>query len=608
MYARLWWKEARTFWPIWVALGVIAAGVQWFLLWAGYHEARIGLLVALGLSWSIVYAFAVGAGVFAAERESNTQVFLDTLPVGRSMLWTSKVSFALATTFGLTLALTGLGALGTTARDPSEYPMEMFVQGIGVLLVEAVAWSLLWSVVLGSALQAAVLGMATVGLLNAVFSLRPGLRYSMVWSSFPGGRLALAVAALGVSWVVFTRAPRRERSSTVVMEMAARPGSRFGRLVWETMRESCWIWLSLMGTWAGLPLTWWLTKGSDRDPSGTLFLFGLLAGVLVAGVSVFGPANRTRSYRFLAYHGVRPGVVWGAKLVVWGVAMTVLLLVIALALALSWRQEFLEPLPRSFQVVVGPFFEAFLIAVLAGQVLRRSITAWVVAFLAVLLLAMAQFGLYAANMIPTASLAILPLLVLAISRAWMGDWMNDLRGNARWLRLAAMLGSAAVLLVALYVGYRAWSVPDIGPPFPLRPSPPPPTATAPGQDAAPDYTRILAELKALDRAAESNFAFDENKERLPTRDDLVQFVRHSGQPNLEPAIAWWQARRALVEPIRQAAAKPEARFPTASSPPASIPALWNWARWSYSSASTTYSIAPTATSRGPGTTSSPCSG
>ena len=32
MYSRLWWKETRTFWPIWVALGILAVGIQGFLL------------------------------------------------------------------------------------------------------------------------------------------------------------------------------------------------------------------------------------------------------------------------------------------------------------------------------------------------------------------------------------------------------------------------------------------------------------------------------------------------------------------------------------------------------------------------------------------------
>ena len=32
MYARLWWKDARQFWPIWVVLLLAAAATQWLML------------------------------------------------------------------------------------------------------------------------------------------------------------------------------------------------------------------------------------------------------------------------------------------------------------------------------------------------------------------------------------------------------------------------------------------------------------------------------------------------------------------------------------------------------------------------------------------------
>ena len=79
-------------------------------------------------------------------------------------------------------------------------------------------------------------------------------------------------------------------------------------------------------------------------------------------------------------------------------------------------------------------FEAFVIAVLAGQVLRRRSRRWVVATLAFVLLVMPN-GLVASSMIPMEAWFCSPSLVLAISWAWTGDWMNDLRGAARWLRL-----------------------------------------------------------------------------------------------------------------------------------------------------------------------------
>ena len=50
---------------------------------------------------------------------------------------------------------------------------------------------------------------------------------------------------------------------------------------------------------------------------------------------------------------------------------------------------------------------------------------------------------------------------------------------------------------------------------------------------------------------------------------LAQIVAKGWDPKLEPVVAWWEARRGLIEPIRRAAAKPEARFPHSGSGPSS---------------------------------------
>ena len=113
MYARLWWKDARQFWPIWVFLAFAAAVVQGLLLYYLGQDVRQG---ALGLSASIcasLYAFATGAAAFAGERETGTLRLLDTLPVDRRVVWVGKVSFALVTTLALTLTLLAMAAMST---------------------------------------------------------------------------------------------------------------------------------------------------------------------------------------------------------------------------------------------------------------------------------------------------------------------------------------------------------------------------------------------------------------------------------------------------------------------------------------------------------------
>jgi hypothetical protein len=550
MVLRLWWKEARVFWPLWVALGVAAALVQWFLLWIKLNDAKIGLLIVLGPSWALLYAFAAGAGVIAAERESNTQVLLDTLPVGRRMLWTNKVLFAIVTTVVLALVLTAMGVVGTAEYSPSAYPIRVLVLLHGVLLLEAIAWSLLWSLVV-AALPAAIAGIVTVGVINValanVLSIHNVDRHPpAIWV---GLRLVLAAVALGVSRAVYTRGQRSVRAPAFEAKFS-RLGfglaPQCGRLAWETLRESRLMLKLLVAPWLFVVTMAALVEPvSGPRPDGLIGL-GVLTG-LFAGVSVFGPANRTRSYRFHAHHGIHPGLLWWTRLVAWGAVLTAMLTVAGLALLVLGAWQPLAP-RRGLDVLGTGFlvFEAFVVALFTGQVVRRNITAFVVALLAFFLLVMPQLALYSTSMIPREGLVFFPLFVLAISWAWTDDWMNDLRGPGRWIRLAVMVGGAALVLVGSYIGYRAWSVPDIGSPFPPRPASSQRTSVPPDQDAAPDYTRIVAELSDLKK-----------KEAIPAEAKVNAIVATGWDSYVDP---WWRERQGLVERLRRAAAKPAASF------------------------------------------------
>ena len=62
MYMRLWWKDARQFWSIWVFLGLAAAAGQWVALNTTAPSAGKACWAAMALAWSGVYAVAVGCG------------------------------------------------------------------------------------------------------------------------------------------------------------------------------------------------------------------------------------------------------------------------------------------------------------------------------------------------------------------------------------------------------------------------------------------------------------------------------------------------------------------------------------------------------------------
>jgi hypothetical protein len=436
------------------------------------------------------------------------------------------------------------------------------VLGFGVALFEGVAWSLLWSVVQRSALHAAILGLFTVLTLNMVAAQTVVLWDPTALAPTAPLRLALAFGALALSCVVFTRAPRPERTApaTIRAPSVAPRRSRWGevlalvcRLVWETARESRRTWLLLTGAALGLPAAAWLELRHNNALTWTTVM-GILA-VLLGGVSVFGAANRTRSYRFLAQHGVRPGAVWTVKLLVWSVVLASLLIVpLMMSILIASRVvsshnlgEVLAALLFGFISLVLAISDIFVIGLFCGQVLKQNVTAWVVACAAFILLVVPQLWLASIGMIPPWIAVLFPILVLGVSRAWTGDWMNDLRGPARWLRLGTMVGLAAVLLVASYIGYRGWGVPLIDPPIALT-AVPTPTPLAPDQDAAPDYAQILSKSPPFRPGA------------TWSNSEEAWVIAEPWNPQRLDLHAMWAVAREQVAQLRRAAARPEARF------------------------------------------------
>ena len=157
MYMRLWWKDARQFWPIWAFLALAAVVTQLLVHFYASPESRGNILGSLAMGWPFLYAFAVGAAAFAGEREAGTRPLLDLLPASRRVVWAGKVSFAIVTTAALALLLLAMAALDVS---PGGSPWALRAGGgpleLGALMLQALAWGLFCSAILGSALLAAV--------------------------------------------------------------------------------------------------------------------------------------------------------------------------------------------------------------------------------------------------------------------------------------------------------------------------------------------------------------------------------------------------------------------------------------------------------------------
>jgi hypothetical protein len=553
MVARLWWKEARMFWPIWVFLVVVAGVTQFLLIRYVGDGVRTGGLAVVALGWTCFYAFAVAAASFAGERENRTLALLDSLPIDRWRLWASKSSFALLTTFMLGLGLLGLAAVGSFRFDfsPLGVPWTIFL-GV-VIVLHALGWGLLWSALLSNALVAAALAVCTTALSAPMIDtgLNLARQYGDEWPI----ELALAIVTTIASAGLFVisgpprkalslRRPWRQAPSAGPAQelvgaerppVAASPAHAVLRLAWQSIRQigSVWWWMVLLALFVPFLLSVW--SRSAGDPT---FWFLFQIGIaIVAGVGVFGSENPPRTYRFLAHHGVRPSLVWLVRMSVWGVALGVLLLVAALGILLSGGAR---RIPISSIAIL--WFLTLAVSVLCGMTIRRGITAGMVSLLLVFTLGAAGSGLVAMGMVPTWVMVVAPLIILAVSVAWTGEWMLDRPGLAKWLKLAVLIVVTFAALVAGYIVDRVVSVP----------------ALEPDRDAKLFTIRTSATIPADENAAELYRQAGLSVTTPP--EDMYKALVKDWNDMPEKVKDWFHKNAKALELIRQAAAKPNCQF------------------------------------------------
>jgi hypothetical protein len=565
MYGRLWWKDFRQLWPIWVIVALAAAATQCLLLAVEGESARHGDLGVSAVLWASLYALAAGAAAFAGEREAGTLRTLDVLPADRSVVWVGKVSFALVTSLALALLLTMMAALSSTSWKLS-LPQSISV-GAGMLV--ALGCALFWSSILSNALAAAVAAIFCAAIYVGFLSdtLIASYKPHPAFFSYFLAQAALVLATLGGSDLIFTRQrrfgrlPVEFRSPIVMMRDQRDSGARLQiessgaaaaervpapapmgwttapayvasgaltRASWlvevrtlaaQTFREGKKTWFWLLASANALPVA---LMCYDREQLVEGIWFALLStlAVLVVGSSALGLENRGRTQRFLAYQGARPGLVWLVKIAVWAAAMAVIITMLA-GWAIFTARTFSQGDWWQFSLTLPLWFAA---SVLCGMIFRRGITALVIGLVLSSALMVPLVILIAASLLPAVGLLPVSLALLVVSWAWSGDWMLERPAPGRWVRLGMLVAGASGLLFASYVGYRVWSVRDVGPIAP-------PAAWA---EAAP------ALLPAERNAAE---LYREAERRL--RDQ-------TGSDTARNADA--------LRAIRQAAARPDCRF------------------------------------------------
>jgi hypothetical protein len=573
MYARLWWKDARQFWPIWLALIVAAAFTQWMILIFIGRPARFGGLGIAALCWASLYALAAGAGAFAGERETGTLKLLDHLAADRWVIWAGKAAFALVTSGALALLFLVMAAVSTERLNPPFSEMSFEYLALGMLVPVSLGWGLCWSSIAKTSLGASMAALACIGL--TLFESARGIDAILSGDHSDSGRMILTAAMVAIvtsatSAVCYASGLRLKRlnvqlrlplvaartkppaSKRMLDEFPAAaapalppaprpiamartpeatgiaPSSRRSWLVeartlaLQTIKEAWQIWLLLAAVSIAVPACMRFFYSNYVDYAWLMIV--TLLGCLLAGISVLGAENRARTYRFLVHHGARPALVWTVKLATWICGLAA----ICLAAGCSWivMPSSNAPSGEHWGLAVFSPLIVFAIALICGMTCRRGITAFVLAMILSLALMFPLLSLVYLKLVPESGVLLVTAALLAISWAWRTDWMLDRPAPGRWLRLGLFASIALALLSGINIAYRVWSVPDVSPIAP------------PG---------AWNDASSIEPLPEDNAAslYEEAGRQLIQNADSSEFLSRN---------------RELLGLIRRAAARPDCRF------------------------------------------------
>ena len=100
---------------------------------------------------------------------------------------------------------------------------------------------------------------------------------------------------------------------------------------------------------------------------------------------------------------------------------------------------------------------------LCGMIFPRGITAGLIALVVLITVLILVGPLFGMQLMPAWVMLGIPLVILAVSFSWSGEWLLDRPGARRWVKLGLLLFAGFGLLFAGYTYDRAELVPVLDP-------------------------------------------------------------------------------------------------------------------------------------------------
>jgi hypothetical protein len=557
------WKEyrrQRTLWFAVVALSLMISGlaiVSEAILSEITTEDVLGAFIIPAIVLSVLYAYGSAGMLFAVELEEGTYSFLRRHPIPPKTLFLAKVTWTTTSTLGMGALIIIPVGIAAIASGFIHYPFITTALNFGPFTVgwllwsaEAIAWGILFSLLMRRALGAVALAMLISPLLQLIIAwvlyipsemLELHLSEQMqLWWFYAcrTGILCLVFALdvrLGLRWYKRqTREASHDPLDTIFGEFAwswsllgtkDAPRIVFRRLCIQHIRQSQWI----LKTAAAASLFWVLMAGAallisaDDTNFNPLSAFSSFVAIFtvpsVLGLAFYGDQHR-RSFRFLTHHGVSPRQIWWSRQAIWAPVTLVMFVSFMLLLGASIGRN--EPRYEIF-LFTGYACLGILHLYATGLFCSLSLRSGLLAVFATGILAV-PFFYWCLFMSALLGLSLwwtaLPIPFAIWIGAWLHvpDWMVDRKTWRSRLRLIGPPLGTIVVILLLVPPARIYQIPGVdGPGFDVEEY----LATARMQaedverkDAVERIGELIEEAIVLETVPLDYFETEENLDRL----------------------------------------------------------------------------------------------
>ncbi len=525
-FQRLMWKEYRALRQLWAMCGLGGTLLMLVVLAIGESSEHSQGYSAIFWAFTVwvppVYVLAALSTMFAGEREEGTLVWLTTLSPRLPSVLTSRLLFVLLTGIGLQIWYAVIALAFSQFDDhhgESYVDAEENLRILSFLLVESLAYGLLWSLQTNRPLNAILYAATTIVLVNSGaamlvdvlggrYSVKPDDFLDYTFSFWGWARCLIVLVVLALDWRLAEqwlhghpwdwewvaqwwsrrRVQAGTESTTATVATLPANAAEPWRRAWQRLR-----WLEWQGilayAWIVLALAL-LSCGSilfrfDRQPPtlGFCLVFCWIA-IIVAGLMSWHGEQSQQRFRTLVRLGVSPSALWVNKLLCWFAAAIVASVFIwGLTAALwsvlawsapgrpyhylltMWRQTRASPAAAEIiTTIIGVYGLMFPVAFVASQLFRRTVIAFGAALIGCSLL-MGWIVIGSTAGLPwQVFYAPIPLWLLWISWSSLPAWWTERTSwwvSRRRAATLALQGLFPVMLPALAAGYLVWEVPTI---------------------------------------------------------------------------------------------------------------------------------------------------